>query len=120
MRRALLIVCLAVSAWAEENPEKLFSAIRANDLAGLKAVLDQGVSPNASDARQITPLMYSAEVGSLDAMKALIARGADVNAQNVSGSTALMWSVSDAKKVRLLLDHGADVNKAAKSAVGRR
>ncbi|MGH9593864.1 MAG: ankyrin repeat domain-containing protein, partial [Bryobacteraceae bacterium] len=109
MHRALLVVCLAVSAWAEENPEKLFSAIRANDLTGLKALLDHGANPNTGDARQITPLMYAAEVGSLDAMKLLIARGADANAQNASGSTALMWSVSDAKKVRLLLDHAADV-----------
>jgi ankyrin repeat protein len=115
MYRALLVVCLAVSALAEENPERFYSAIRANDLTGLKAMLDQGASPNTPDARQITPLMVAAEVGSLDAMKMLIARGADVNAQNTSGSTALMWSVSDAKKVRLLLDHGADVNKTAKS-----
>lgn len=115
MHRVILLLCLAASAWAEESTDKLFSAIRANDLAGLKALLDHGANPSTADARQITPLMYAAEVGSVDAMKALIARGADVNAQNGSGSTALMWSVSDPKKVRLLLDHAADVNLAARS-----
>ncbi|MBV9401112.1 MAG: ankyrin repeat domain-containing protein [Bryobacterales bacterium] len=95
--------------------DKLYDAIRANDLSGLKALLDQSVSPNTPDGRQITPLMYAAEIGSLDAMKILVERGADVNAQNAFGSTALMWSVSDPQRVRLLLDHGADVNRVAKS-----
>jgi N-acyl-D-amino-acid deacylase len=45
----------------------------------------------------------------------LIDRHADVNARNTYGSTALMWSVTDAKKVRLLLDHGADVKVTARS-----
>ena len=83
--------------------------------SGLKTLLDQGISPNTPDSRQITPLMYAAEVGSLEAMTALVDHGAVVNAQNAFGSTALMWSVPDPKKVRLLLDHGADVNKTAKS-----
>src|SRR5438874_10656 len=115
MLRVFLAVCFTVSSLAEESPDKLFTAIRANDLAGIKTLLDHGVSPNAADSKQVTALMYAAEVGSLDAMKLLVAGGADVNAQNASGSTALMWSVSDAKKVRLLLEHNADANKVAKS-----
>ena len=38
---------------------------------GLKAILDQGESPNAADRREITPLMYAAEVGSVDGNEVL-------------------------------------------------
>lgn len=120
MRKTCAVALLALWAWsaparAEENPEKLYAAIRANDLRGLKALLDQGISPNTSDDRQITPLMYAAGMGSFEAMQMLLERNAQVNAQNAFGQTALMWSATDARKVKLLLDHAADVNKTARS-----
>src|ERR1700733_3042907 len=114
MRRACVLAMIAVAAMAQE-PEQFYSAIRDNNLTQLKALLDQKASPNLADPRGITPLMYAAEVGSLAAMRILIDRGADVNAQNDFGSTELMWSVSDPAKVRLLLEHGAQVNLIAKS-----
>jgi ankyrin repeat protein len=94
---AIGVACLPASA--QEAHEKLYSVLRANDLNGLKGLLDLGISPNTPDGRQITPLMYATEIGSLEAMTALIEHGADVNAQNAFGSTALMWSVADPKKV---------------------
>ncbi|HEY7333801.1 MAG TPA: ankyrin repeat domain-containing protein [Bryobacteraceae bacterium] len=114
MRIVCALAIFAVSAIGQDA-QKLYSVVRANDLAGLKGMLDQGASPSAGDDRKITPLMYAAEIGSVDAMRLLLDRGAEVNAQNAFGSTALMWSVSEPAKVRLLLDHGADVNLAAKS-----
>jgi hypothetical protein len=99
-----------MAGMAQEEPEKVYSSIRQNNLPQLKTL-----SANTADDRGITPLMYAAEVGSLDVMRLLIERGADVNAQNAFGSTALMWSASDPAKVRLLLDHGAQVNTAARS-----
>jgi ankyrin repeat protein len=112
---AVALAVLAARAGAQDAPEKLYSAIRANDLVGLKALLDSGVSANTPGARDVTLLMFAAEAGSIDAMRLLLDRGADVNARSGFGSTALMWSVTDAKKVRLLLDRGADVNLAARS-----
>ena len=113
--RILCALAIIASSAVAQDAEKFYASIRANDLAGLKGLLDQGANTNTVDNRQITPLMYAAEIGSTDAMRILIDRGADVNAQNAFGSTALMWSVSDPVKVRLLIDHGADVNKVAKS-----
>jgi ankyrin repeat protein len=103
------------AAAAESDSAKLYAVIRAGDLAGLKTLLDQGISPNTADDRQITPLMMAAETGSVTTMRILIEHGADINAENAFGSTALIWSASDVQKVRLLVEHGADVNKAGKS-----
>jgi ankyrin repeat protein len=120
LRTKIVVVCAAlflarIAAGAGDSQDKLYSAIRANDLRQIRALLDGGVSPNAEGPDGITPLMAAAETGSLDAMKILIDRHADVNAKNTFGSTALMLSVVAPDKVRLLLDHGADVNIAAKS-----
>jgi ankyrin repeat protein len=114
MGKACVLAMVALAAMAQE-PEQFYSAIRENNLAQLKALLDRKASADVADDHGITPLMYAAEVGSVDAMRVLIDRGADVNAQNAFGSTALMWSVSDPSKVRLLLDRGAQVNLIAKS-----
>src|SRR5215469_5600650 len=114
MRTACVLVMIAATAMAQD-PEKFYSAIRENNLTQLKVLLDQKGSADVADNRGITPLMYAAETGSVDAMRLLIDRGADVNTQNAFGSTALMWSVSDPAKVRVLLDHGVQVNTAAKS-----
>jgi ankyrin repeat protein len=114
MRKACLLAIIAISAMAQD-PDQFYTVIRENNLTQLKALLGQKSIATVADSRGITPLMYAAEIGSLDAMRLLIDRGADVNAQNAFGSTALMWSVSDPAKVRLLLDRGAQVNTAAKS-----
>jgi ankyrin repeat protein len=114
---ALCVACIATGAatGADDSYDKLYSAIRANGLGHIKALLDEGVSASAEGPDGITPLMVAAEIGSLDAMKMLIDRHADLNGKNAYGSTALMLSVTDPKKVRLLLDHGADVNVASRS-----
>ena len=110
-----MIALAAMAQNSEQAPAKFYSAIRDNNLAALKALLTDKASANVADDRGITPLMYAAEVGSVDAMRLLLDHGADVNAQNGFASTALMWSVSDPAKVRLLLDHGADVNLTART-----
>src|SRR5579862_4013066 len=114
MRKVCVLAIMAVAAMAQE-PEKFYSAIRENNLTQLKALLDQKASAGTADDHEITPLMYAADIGSVEAMRLLLDRGADVNIQNAFGSTALMWSASDPAKVHLLLDRGADVNAVARS-----
>jgi ankyrin repeat protein len=107
--------CVASTRAQNENPSDAFyTAIRANDLTRLAAMLNERADPNVKDARGVTPLMQAAIVGSPDAMKLLLDNGADPNAANNSGSTALMFSVTDMRKVRLLLDRGANANAASK------
>jgi ankyrin repeat protein len=103
-------ICLGASA---DPSDDFYSAIRNNDLARLQTMIRDGADVNARDKRGETPLMYAATVGSVDAMKFLIAKGADVNAQTTtSGATALIWSATDLAKVKLLVEHGANVNTA--------
>jgi ankyrin repeat protein len=114
MRKVLVFAMMAIAGIAQDA-DSFYSVIRENNLARLKGLVRQTSNLAVADSRGITPLMYAAEVGSLDAMRLLIDSGADVNAQNAFGSTALMWSASDPAKVRVLLDHGAQVNTVAKS-----
>src|SRR5262249_20947861 len=124
MRTRIVLACAALcvagivasaSQSQDGSQDRLYSAIRANDLRQIKVLLDEGVRAGTAGPDGITALMVGAETGSADAMKMLIDRGVDVDARNTYGSTALMLSVTDPKKVRLLLDHGADVNVAARS-----
>jgi ankyrin repeat protein len=115
---AVLAAMLGASATSQQGAgDSFYAAIRANDLPRLDGMLAAGADVNAKDERGITPLMYTAWVGSVDAMRRLLDRGADPNLSNSAGSTALMLSATEIVKLRLLKDRGARVNAA--SARGR-
>jgi len=94
--------------------DDVFSAIRQNNTAAVKIFAAHRGNVNTRGPRDTTPLMYAAAYGSLQSMKILLKGGADVDAVNAFGATALMWSVSQPEKVKLLLDHKANVNIKAK------
>jgi ankyrin repeat protein len=48
-------------------------------------------------------------------VKRLIDLGASVNAVNEAGATPLMWAIPDLAKVRLLVEHGANVNAISRN-----
>ena len=102
MRHRGLWVSLGVlaAAWsslitAQSSPSRLYDAIRTNNRAVLRQMVQSAADANTKDDAGKTPLMYAAAVGSIDAVKFLIDKGADVNAQNESGLTALMLAVTD-------------------------
>ncbi len=107
------IATLATAA-AENGSDRFYQLIRNNDLAKLKAWVSQGADVNTKDARDETPLMYAATVGSVEAMRLLLDQHANPNVQNMAGATALIWSATDLAKTQLLLDHGADPNLATR------
>ena len=71
MRKVLVLATIVIAAMAQDT-DSFYSAIRANNLAQLKALLRGASNVAVADSRGITPLMYAAEVGSLDAMRLLI------------------------------------------------
>jgi ankyrin repeat protein len=104
----------AGTAAAQPTAEKLFQAIRNNDLAGLGGMLSRD-NVNTRDSRGSTLLMYAAAYGSSGALKLLLERGADVNARNQFDATALVWGANDPAKASLLIGKGADVNARTKA-----
>src|SRR5688572_12980948 len=105
---------LCFTAASQENSDRLFQAIRNNDLTFLKAELSKGAEVNTRDRRGSTLLMHAAAFGSAEAVKLLLDSGADVNAKNGVDSTALLWGASDPAKAKLLIEKGANVNAASK------
>jgi outer membrane protein assembly factor BamB len=62
--------------------EALWEAARAGDVARITAALANGADVNAKSRYDVTPLIFAAGGGRLEAVKLLVARGADVNAED--------------------------------------
>jgi hypothetical protein len=73
---------VASVAMAQSANEALFEAARAGDVARIEAALSQGAGINATSRYNVTPLIFAASNGRLEAVKVLVARGANVNAED--------------------------------------
>src|SRR5258706_204168 len=104
---ALSTVCHAAS----ESP--FYLPIRNNDLAAIRKLIPEP-GPKLRDARGITALEPAAGVNNLEVAGLLLAKGAVVNTADGGGVTPLIqaaWNGDrNAEMVKLLLDHGAEVN----------
>ena len=110
--RLLLLVLLSavVSAQTDTSRDALFAAIRRGSVADVDRLLKAGASPNIVDADGTPALMAATLFGDTALVKLLIERGADPNRTGAGGTTALMWAAPNVEKVRVLLEHGANVN----------
>src|SRR4051794_22699602 len=105
----LAAVSLSAAATAQGTDEWL-TAIRSNDLAGLKARLAKSDAKTAHDAKGNTPLLLAAAFGSPQAVKVILDSGADVTAKNELDATALILAAGNVEKARMLVEKGANVN----------
>ena len=82
--------------------------------------------PKAASPRQPRPLpslapkglqpwMETVLFGTAAELKARLEAGLDPNSKSAEGTTALMIAAPDAEKMKLLIDHGADLRARAKS-----
>ena len=106
----LVVLTAAVSAQTDSSRGALFAAIRRGSVADTDRLLKAGASPNIVDADGTPALMAATLFGDTALVKLLIERGADPNRTGAGGTTALMWAVPNVEKVRVLLEHGANVN----------
>jgi len=93
-------------------------ALKAKSPYFLRALLDGGMSPNATLYRE--PILPEvARDASLDSLKLLVERGAHVNARDSLGETALFGSSAmlQVETVKYLLSNGADVSVVNRAGV---
>ena len=113
------ISMIAASACGAEPalPLAIAAARNATDL--VRTLLLQHHDPNEREPNGLTPLMWAARSGSIEAMTILLDRGADPGARDaINGWTALFHAIHkrQAGAVRLLLERGVDPNTAARRA----
>ena len=111
------ISMIAASACSAEPalPLAIAAARNATDL--VRSLLLQNHNPNEHEANGLTPLMWAARSGSIDAMTILLEGGADPGVRDlVNGWDALFHAIhtGQAGAVRLLLDRGVDPNRPAR------
>lgn len=87
----------------------LLAAVRQGDAAAVRSLLARGAEVNARDKTGATALMHAVLNADAAMVKLLLGKGADVNQRNRAGATALLWALHDVHKVKLLVEHGADV-----------
>ena len=102
-----------------EIDEQLFNTIRQGDNKEVKRLLEAGANVNAVFKKDIydnkMPLHTAVECNNLEAARLLIEHGANVNAKDrmITGDYPLATAVyRSIEMMRLLLDNGADVDKA--------
>jgi ankyrin repeat protein len=103
-------------AGAGPGAQSMFEALRRGEIAIVRTAIAGVADVNSCDAHGNTLLMQAAVYGTAADMEFLLTHGADVKAGNYNGYTALMRAMPDLAKVRVLVDHGADVNAVAQRA----
>ncbi|MCC7374579.1 MAG: ankyrin repeat domain-containing protein [Verrucomicrobiales bacterium] len=115
-----LIGCLACFSLLAAEPDhvgtSLIQAIRNNDSAAVRNLLNSGVDLSSRDARGNTALHWAALTGNERIVTQLLNAGSDSRATNHAGATPLHYGVADEAVVNLLLKAGANPN--ARSIAG--
>jgi hypothetical protein len=74
----------------------LVSACKTGNVQQIRGLLEagarMGVGPDTSGTTGVTPLMFAARCGQVEAVRFLLAQGAKVNAKDSEGLTPLQWA----------------------------
>jgi ankyrin repeat protein len=116
MRLAALVMSLiAIGIGVASAQSRLIEAVKANDVAAVRGLLDTRVDVNAVQADGTTALHWAVDRDSAEIVQLLIRAGANVKAANRYGSTPL-WLASlngNPATIGMLLEAGADANAAS-------
>ena len=94
------------------SKENLFSYVFKKNPVGVNLMLSGGITPNATDNDNNTPLIISAANGDLESTKLLISYKANVNVKNKDGMTPLLYAVKGKywNTAEYLINSGARIN----------
>ncbi|HMD47553.1 MAG TPA: ankyrin repeat domain-containing protein [Bryobacteraceae bacterium] len=95
------------------NPKAvaMVEALRTGDLPAFdKFVTGDAKLLNARGPEGSTPFMYAVLYTGAPVLEQLLKKGADPNKANDAGATALIWAATDLEKIRVLVNHDANVN----------
>jgi len=92
---------------------ELIETIKKGDLAEVLRLLDNGMSPDATDSDRSPALCWAVRVNRADIVEALLARKAKVDQEENDGGTALQVAAAAGRAdlVKLLIAHRANVNQ---------
>jgi len=102
-----------VNAVGKKNMTPLMWAFAANNIDGMRALLEVGADPNQKfgPEKNIHPVWMAATMDTPDRLKVLLQFNGDPNARgNGAYFNALMQGVEHIENVKLLVQAGADVN----------
>ncbi|MBM3784593.1 MAG: hypothetical protein FJW30_09560 [Acidobacteria bacterium] len=110
------VLLAACAAFAADGTTDLHSAVFADDVARIDALLRSGANPNSVNRYGITPLILAAGNGSSKAVASLLRAKADPNVALPEGESALMNAAraGSAEAVKALLVAGAKANAVEK------
>lgn len=116
--KGLLIVamtCLLAACQSRMPNEQIVTFVATNQIEGVLQYLEERGDPNATNNNG-DPLLFIATgaKGGMEVAELLIKAGADIDGQSGNGRTILVNAAGwcDFKMVRMILDAGADANKA--------
>lgn len=109
----VLLACLVWStgvAFATPIEDQLLEAARTGDIPAIQLSIRQGANVNPKNKYGITPLLQAIGQNQTEAVRFLLNNGADPNLNAPFGSPLLEATGRDTEIVRLLIEHGANVN----------
>ena len=100
---------LPKAQYEQEWDRLMFVTASANNLNGLRALLNTGRTPDMRDNLGQTPLIVAIRYGARNTARLLLARGANPNAMDNAGNSAMHYAVSNNNypMVRALIEMGA-------------
>ncbi len=109
-----LLACSAVDLRAQGADFRLVEAVKRQDRASVRLLLERGLDVNAAHADGATALHWTAYLDDLATARLLIAAGADASAANTHGVVPLSLACTNANAamVEALLEAGAEATAA--------
>ena len=114
-----MVLGLMLAFWSRHEPVGIFEAIRRNDVARVRELIDDGCDPNTRNELRFSPLHLAAAYGATEVAEVLLTAGAVPNAKGPNDDTPLHCAAREnkAEMIAFLIDHGADAN--ARDSSGR-